>query len=278
LGEVFAAAMLNAFLDLWDERIQKLGTFKGGFRNLDSVVEEGAKVAEHLLTVAIRALDYCPAVDLSFPAYLASLLTADFEVAPDDSRFGYRKAIRDSFARYKIVPPTAGVDAASGQWLPFAQEVVYSRSHFESMLRDKEEVFRFVWENRAVLGIDGRGFTRVNFVRPATRVGPDGLLLRETVVEYVQHARLFGAEVEKVLGCKLPEGMTTRQSLTAYGGGTLVFDQYGRVKYHISHPLFDPVRQKQRLDFLWRTGYFQRKPEARSPFAAMHRSRATFSS
>jgi len=240
LGEVFAAAMLNAFLDLWDKRIQALGTFGRGYRNLDSVVEEGSKVADHLLTMSIRALDYCPAVDLSFSAYLASLLTADFEVAPDDSRFGYRDAIRKSFAKFRIVSPAAGVEASTGRWLPFQQAVAYSRSHFESMLRDKEEVFRFVWENRNVLGVDGRGFTRVNFVRPATRVGPDGLLLRETVVEYVQEARIFGAEVEAVLGCKRPKGMSTRQSLTAYGGGTLVFDYGFNVRIAGDSPVYHP--------------------------------------
>jgi hypothetical protein len=55
-----------------------------------------------------------------------------------------------------------------------------------------------------------------------------------------------------------------------------VFDQYGRVKYHVRHPLCDPVRQQQRLDFLWRSGYFERTPEDGSPFAAIHRNRAAF--
>jgi hypothetical protein len=224
LGEVFAAAMLNALLDLWDKRIQALGTFGRGYRNLDSVVDEGSKVAEHLLTIAIRALDYCPAVDLSFCAYLASLLTADFEVSPDDSRFGYRDTIRKSFARYGIASPSKDVDPSTGQWSPFEETVAYSRSHFESMLRDKEEVFRFVWENRNVLGVNGRGFTRVNFVRPATRVGPGGLLLRETVAEYVQEARIFGAEVEQCWAARgrraCPRGNPSRPMAAAHSCST----------------------------------------------------------
>ena len=274
-GEVFSAAMLNAFLDLWVCRISKLGMFGRGYRSLDAVVDEASKLAEHLLMIAIRALDYCPAVDLSFSAYLSSLLTADVEVAPDDSRYHYRDAIRASFARYGIHPPKRDVDPVTGYWEQWDKEVLYSRSHFESMLRDKEEVFRFIWENRVPFEIDGKGFTRVNFVRPAVRVGPDGLLLRETVAEYVQQARIFGAEVKVLLGCERPEGMTTRQSVTAYGGGTLVFDQYGRVKYHIRHRLFDPQRQGDRLKFLWQSGAFERKQDARSRFAAIHRIRAT---
>ncbi len=274
-GEVFSAAMLNAFLELWLRRIDELGTFQRGFRSLSAVAEEGSKLAGHLLTVAIRALDYCPAVDLSFSAYLSSLLTADVEVSPDDSRFDYRGAIRSSFKRYGIVPPKRDVDPATGYWKEWDKDVLYSRAHFESMLRDKEEVFRFIWENRGALEIDGRGFTRVNFVRPAMRVGPDGLMLRETVAEYVQEVRIFGAEVKAILGCERPAGMTTTQSITAYGGGTLVFDQYGRVKYHIRHRLYDPERQAQRLAFLWRTGAFERHQDARSRFSTLHRNRAT---
>ena len=274
-GEVLSAAMLNAFLDLWVTRIGALGTFGNGRLSLDAVVDEGSTVAKHLLTLAIRALDYCPAVDLSFPAYLAALLTADAEVAPDDSRYDYRGTIRKAFARYGIVPPKDNVDPATGYWKQWEGEILtYARAHFESMLRDREEVFRFIWENRDRFEIDGRGFIRVNFVRPASRAGPDGLLLRETVAEYWQVARIFGAEVKAILGCERPEGMTTRQSITAYGGGTLIFDQYGRVKYHIRHPLYDPERQGARLEFLWRTGYFERSKQVRSRFSAIHRSRA----
>jgi hypothetical protein len=277
-GEVLSAAFLNAFVDIWSRRIEELGTFTGGYRNLDAVVEEGSKVAGHLLTMAIRALDYCPPVDLSFSSYLSSLLTADTEVAPDDSRFHYRDAVRAAFASYGIEPPRASVERTSGRWLTWdeagGETLIYSRSHFESMLRDKEEVFRFVWENRAALDLDARGNTRVNAVRAATRVGPDGLMLRETVVEYVQQVRMFGAEVTAILGCPRPAGMPTTQPLSAYGGGTLVFDQYGRVKYHVAHPLRDPKRQQERLDYLWNNGFFDQTDDRRSRFATLHRRRA----
>jgi hypothetical protein len=65
-GEVFAAAMLRSFLSMWLKRISALGTFEGDQYNLDLVIEEGTKAAENLLTMAIRALDYCPPVDLTF--------------------------------------------------------------------------------------------------------------------------------------------------------------------------------------------------------------------
>ena len=42
-------------------------------------VEEGADVAERLLTHCIRALDYCPPTDLQFCDFASALLTADYE-------------------------------------------------------------------------------------------------------------------------------------------------------------------------------------------------------
>jgi hypothetical protein len=85
-GEILVAAVLNAFIEIWCHRIEALGKFEGRYRNLESVVDEGAKVADHLLNIMIRAIDYCPPVDLEYGDYLAAVLTADSEVAPDDSR------------------------------------------------------------------------------------------------------------------------------------------------------------------------------------------------
>ena len=63
---------------------------------------------------------------------------------------------------------------------------MYSRSHFNSMLRDKEEVFRFIWENRDTLAVEKDGYVEVENVRPCYRIGPDQFILHETVAEYVQ--------------------------------------------------------------------------------------------
>ena len=151
-GEVLVAAMMRTLQVLWRRRIEKLGTFAGGLYNLDMVIEEGAKVADHLLTMAIRAIDYCPPTDIDFGVYLAAFLTADAELMPDDDRFGYRAVLRSTFASYGMTTPGGGRCADDGSWHAFdaALPVNYARSHFESMLRDKDEVFRFIWDNRGV--------------------------------------------------------------------------------------------------------------------------------
>ncbi|HEU5219128.1 MAG TPA: hypothetical protein VFU23_10745, partial [Gemmatimonadales bacterium] len=256
-GEVLVAAFLRGFLELWERRIAQIGTFGRGLRNLDMVIDEGVKAADHLLTIAIRALDYCPATDIDFPDFLAALLTADAEVAPDDRKYRYRDTIRKAFYAYGIDPPPDRCNP-DGTWTRYSgTELTYSRTHFESMLRDKEEVFRFVWENRFALGVDDRGYTEVQFVRTSTPIGPDGFVLHETICEYVQVVQLFAAEMKAVLGFERPAGMLTTQNITVYAGGTLVFDEYGKVKYHIAHPLTEVKRQQARMEYLYRTGFFE---------------------
>lgn len=270
-GEVFSAAMLRAFLDLWLKRIAALGTFDGDKYNLELVVEEGVKAADHLLTMSIRALDYCPPIDLTFGDYLAALLTADAETVPGDQR-GYRAVVRKSFHGYGIDPPKACTDPATGQWKPFDDKtsIAYNRTHYDSMLHSKEEVFRFIWENRDALRLNDLGYMYVESVRLSVRQGPDGFFLRETVCEYVQVLRTFGAELEAVLGLKRPKDMPTNASLTVYGGGTLIFDEYGRIKYHIEQRLDEAKRQSTRIEYLWRRGLFDTPKDARNRFANMH--------
>ena len=99
-------------------------------------------------------------------------------------------------------------------------------------------------------------------------------MLRETICEYVQTARLFGSELPAVLRVKRPAGMATTQPVSAVAGGTLVFDQYGRVKYHVAHHLSDRARQARRIAYLWQQGQLDRADGAQERFASLHRARA----
>ena len=47
------------------------------------------------------------------------------------------------------------------------------------------------------------------------------------------------------------------RTLTLYGGGTLIFDEYGRLKYHVSNDVLHPKRQSERLADLVRFGDFR---------------------
>ena len=62
--------IMNALLDIWLERLASVGFIVKGKRDRSIVVEEGVKVVEHLLTMAIRAIDYCKNIDVNLADYL----------------------------------------------------------------------------------------------------------------------------------------------------------------------------------------------------------------
>ena len=53
--------------------------------------------------MCIRALDYCPPVDITFGDYLRALITADFDLARDDEH-SYRIAMLEAFRQRGIYP------------------------------------------------------------------------------------------------------------------------------------------------------------------------------
>jgi hypothetical protein len=113
-GAILVAALFEAFLTIYKWRIADLlrlatggtGVLPQGDIHPDLVerlAQEAAKTAGHLLQMCIRALDYCPPVDLNFGDYLRALITADFDLVTDD-RHNYRLAVIEAFRRRGIYP------------------------------------------------------------------------------------------------------------------------------------------------------------------------------
>jgi hypothetical protein len=147
------------------------------------------------------------------------------------------------------------------------------------MLRDPEEVFRFIWENRKTLKIDEDSYIEVQSVRPSIRVGPDGFVLHETVAEYIQILTLQADELKRKLGITPPKQIDPQRRVRIFGGGALIFDEYGQLKYQIANRIENTKWQQARLDYLAATGFFDEPPPPpppsaqRSPFAQLHRMR-----
>jgi len=241
-GEILVAALMNALLEVWLRRLRQLGTL-----DAHRVSAEAADTADRLLSISIRSLDFCPPTDLLFSDFLSAMLTADREISPDDSRFEFRKTILKSFARYGLRPTSKG---DHGVWEPPEGRLRYDRSHLDSLQRDPDEVFRFLWENRKALGVREGADTYVQSVRPAMRVGRDGFVLRETVAEYIQRMRLSASSL-KSLALRTPKGMPADHPVTLWGGGALIFDEFGRLKVHVRNRIDNAERQNRRLAYLW---------------------------
>jgi len=113
-GSILVAAVFSAFLKIYERRTQDLlrlatggsGVLRPGAIHPDLVerlAREATKSARDVLEICIRALDYCPPVDITFPDYLRALITADADLVPVD-RFGYRVAFLEAFGGWGIYP------------------------------------------------------------------------------------------------------------------------------------------------------------------------------
>jgi hypothetical protein len=306
-GEILVAAVMNAFIETWSGRLKQATTPGQQSHQAWRVAEEGADIAAAMLTTWIRALDYMPPVHVEFGDTLSAALTADLEVRPDDRRLRLREMLAASFKAYGIEPASRRKDMP-GIWKPAPERLRYDRVRFESMQSDKDEVFRFIWENRDALDVREGAHTKVLSVRPCRRVGEDGFVLHETVAEYYQVARLTDDECrgrkitlpEEYVGVLRREREDALQRRAAragvpgkdeveetdesigaltplYGGGVLVFDEYGRLKYHIHNDVFGR-RQTARLAYLWEAGLLrtrERGPRfAAARLSELHRQRA----
>jgi hypothetical protein len=113
-GAILVAAVFDAFLSIYQSRTRDLvrlasggtGELERGELHPDLVnrlASDASKSAGHVLNICIRALDYCPPVDLTFGEYLRALITADMDLMPED-RHKYRVAFIEAFRRRGIYP------------------------------------------------------------------------------------------------------------------------------------------------------------------------------
>ena len=276
-GEVLVAAVMRAFLDVWTQRLADLGTIDGAYLDRQRVAEEGADLADQLLTMAIRALDYTPPIHMTFGDFLSAVLTADTEVRDDDSRYHLRETLLRWFGKYGIEPRSK---AAGGLWSRPAQPLVREGVRFGSLQADPTEMFRLLWANRDRLELDPRAFTRVTSVRPCLRIGPeDGLPVRETVAECLQYIKIEASELRNY-GLVKPVGMDDDEPVALQGGSTLILDEYGSLKYEIHNRLPNANDEgsmqvtQERLDYLWEHGAFNKGASLAAQLSSLHRLRA----
>jgi len=113
-GGLLVAAVFDAFTKLYKYRVADLirlasngsGVLAPGEIDPDLVkrlATDACNIADKLMLICIRALDYCPPVDLTFGDYLRALVTADIQFNPDDEE-GLRYAILESFRAWGIIP------------------------------------------------------------------------------------------------------------------------------------------------------------------------------
>lgn len=219
LGSVLVSAVFEAFATVYTRRTERyLRLATGGSGVLPPgelaadlqrlLAEEAARLAGQFATLCIRAVDYCPPVDLRLGEFLRAVLTADRELVPDDP-WGYREAWIDAFARRRIYPPgVASLAEDALLWrpperpLPPLPELHFGRLRFagdpgcapnrDELLRQARALGAYVSrpEHRAAFGLAGPGPgvgpPCVQSIRALRRAGPGGRVVFDLVAEITQ--------------------------------------------------------------------------------------------
>jgi hypothetical protein len=317
-GAILVATVFDAFLAIYRKRAADLlriatggtGALPEGDIHPDLVnrlAEEAAKTAEHIGLICIRALDYCPPVDITFGEYLRALITADWDLVPDDA-YGYRIAFIEAFRRRGIYPEsvrTLSVDSLRWQVpsdrgeldgldqlldsldLTWDLEIGRMQAHRQAQRNqflfwrwmaqklESREYLRelgLAWGENApptiVRNKKGEVATEVHSVRPARRLGPDGSFVTDVVIELTQRRR-------EPYDPTIPEA----GNFLFRGGCTLLIDVKRRkVRYAISKNIAATNRLERQRAFLGGTSetslyatYFgDPRRNGDEPFAILH--------
>jgi hypothetical protein len=113
-GAILVAAVFRAFLliyrstsaDLFRIATSGTGILPEGALHPDltrRLAREASKCASRVLQMCIRAIDYCPPVDINFGDFLRGVITADLDYVPEDVA-DYRTVFIQSFREWGIHP------------------------------------------------------------------------------------------------------------------------------------------------------------------------------
>jgi hypothetical protein len=310
-GSLLVAAVFDAFLNIYKAGVADLlriasegtGVLPAGQLHPDLVnrlAEEAAHSAQQVLEMCIRALDYCPPVDITFGDYLRAVVTADFEFDPVDEEH-HRVAFAEAFRRYGIVPDNVRTLSVDGLlWRPAAdapdedENVVIGMvknwaANIDSwnLSRSREELFELMRAKRAELhafledkldvdsailsGIDPKLKFEVHSIRPAMRIDWNGQPRLQWVIELTQRIPQYADAAA--------EGRGAPPDYYFRGGCTLLVDaDTGKVRYSVKKPLNDARKERQRRfllgegnESLAATYFGDALKEGNEPFAMLHR-------
>jgi hypothetical protein len=164
-GAVLVSAVFAAFLVIYNSRSSDLVRIAGIGRDdrqagslhpdvVARLASEARKAATHVLRMCIRALDYCPPVDLTFGEYLRAIITADTELVPDDP-LGYRTAFLEAFRSRGIYPDNLRtISAESLRWdepdfyIPGLGEMLQSLDLSWDLAADRAQAYEHGQENK----------------------------------------------------------------------------------------------------------------------------------
>ena len=206
-GAILVAAVFDAYFSIYVRRTADLFRIyrAGGGSDRPSdlpsslagrLVDEASRTAEQFFRVCVRALDYCPPVDVTFGDFLRAVVTADFDLHPVDET-GVRDAFMQAFRLRGIFPESASFfsegaiaweRAESGRYPAVAGLEFGDPNGLTNKQKNANgnALRAYASANAAALGFDPSLPVGVPSFHPVFRVNPDGSLRTDMVVEMVQ--------------------------------------------------------------------------------------------
>lgn len=261
-GSILVAAVFEAFLAAYETRAKPLlrlarasGMDRSGVLPAELthlLAKEVRKLADQFLNICIRAIDYCPPVDIRFGEYLRAMLTADFDVVPDDGH-GYRDKLIKSFRRRDIkiehvldlsqeslrwgrcrLPPTP-IEGLRFRDLKFEDDSL--RQAGESEIRRRANVLgEFVTHDAQALSWYGLhkpggeyGAITIQSIRLLYRVDAGGFGRNDLIAEVTQ--------------------TRTKDRSQFVGGATVIIGADGVLRYTVVKRVDDVKRRKRELEY-----------------------------
>ncbi len=253
-GAILVAAVFDAFFSVYLRRaadLLRIGRAGGAITSAGDIhpdlaqrlAREATDTAARVASIATRALDYCPPVDVEFGDYLRALVTADYERVPDDP-LGFRAAFIDGFAARGIYAPTA--------WSMTEDALRWSRVRFRARVdglsaapaagpRNAALLRGLVTGNAALFGVDASLPLNIQRVQASAsqQLERTGGARTEYRVQVVQR-RLVPLD---------PEDHATPM-FAFRGGATIILDESGSVRYVIRKDIADEARLARQRAYL----------------------------
>lgn len=287
LGSVLVGAVLDAFSHVFERRaatvksVLALRTHAGApmeTAGVELLADIASRTASQFLALCIRAVDYCPPVDIRFGEYLRALVTADYDLVEDD-RDGFRPELIAAFSRRKVFPddvpdisedsllwraPDTALPAIPGlgfDVIPLCPDPGESPS-CEEIQREAGALADVVTDPRfrKAFGLSNDASANrptIESIRILRRVGPDRQVRFGLVCEVLQ---------------RMPSNGDRRTIIS--GGSTVILDSAGTVRLVIRKAVDNAERASSLLRFQRSTlGVEQVQAHAaRKTWAALHAS------
>lgn len=259
-GSILVAAVFDAFFTIYMRRTRDLMriaqsagsvTTPGNLHTdlANRLAGEAAKAAQHFANIGIRALDYCPPVDLTFGDFLRAMITADYDLVPTD-KYGYRAALIEAFRLRGIYPEgVASYAEESLRWCapavmkgikpPICEGLEFNipkPTTAPQKTKNAKTLSRFGKANAKALGLSEDDKVQAFSFHAIHRVAPDGRLKVEVIAELMQQM-------------DVPLDPDDKDSLefTFRGGTTIILTDEGEVRYAIQKNLGRDDAQNLRL-------------------------------